>query len=290
MSHQSFDYEDVFMGVRDKKPKTYRLSFAQDYRLRSLVESIHLGSGRLLDIGCGGGRISETLPYYYKKGRIYGCDVSATAITYAKKMGSGRVTYKVSKTKKLPYSDNFFDVCICLDVLEHVPDVNFFLKEVRRVLKKGGVFFLIVPTEGEPGTFTWVFQKLGIGDHITFRFFGHIHPEFTHRYVEQLLIKHKFIIEEKKYSEHVFYQLAHLCIFYAPKLLMEVLLGRKKASEYTNSSLIRTPKKGFDLLVLIRNAWFVFFDFMMERVMPIETRIFKHIPLTAWKLHVRARR
>lgn len=288
MTHQIFDYEDVFMGVRENKPKTYRLSFADDYRLRSLTESISLGSGRLLDIGCGGGRISEALPYYYKKGKIYGCDVSATAITYAKKMGSGKVTYAPMKTKRLPYKDNFFDVCICLDVLEHVPDVNFFLKEVRRILKKDGKFFVIVPCEGQPFTYTWIFGKLGIGDKLTFRYFGHIHSEFTHEYVLKLLKKHGFSIGKVRYSEHTFYQVAHLLIFFLPKVLMESFLGAKKASEYSNSSLIRSPKRGFDPFIAMRKLWFIFFNFMMMYVMPVETIILSKIKHTAWKLHVLA--
>ena len=69
-----------------KKPKSYFRSFARDYRLRSLIQSVDLGKGKLLDIGCGGGMISETLPYYYPKGALYGADVSKSAITYAKKI------------------------------------------------------------------------------------------------------------------------------------------------------------------------------------------------------------
>ncbi len=141
MTAQVFDYEDVFMGVREKKPKSYLRTFTQDYRLRSLIESVALEKGRLLDIGCGGGMIAESLPYYYPEGAIYGCDVSKTAIVYAKKLGSGKVKYARIKDKRFPYKDNFFDVCICLDVLEHVPDVDYFLKEVKRVLKKNGKFF-----------------------------------------------------------------------------------------------------------------------------------------------------
>ena len=49
------------------------------------------------------------------------------------------------KSKRFPYKSNFFDVCICFDVLEHVPDINYFLREVKRVLKKNG--YLIFDTE-----------------------------------------------------------------------------------------------------------------------------------------------
>lgn len=285
VSRQKFDYEDVCMGVSDGKPETYYKSFVDDYRLRSLTQSIHSETGKILDIGCGGGRIAETLPYYYPKASIYGCDISSSAITYAKKYGSRKVAYAHMKSKRLPYRDNFFDVCICLDVLEHIPDTNYFLNEVKRILKKNGKFFVIVPCEGEPFTYTWWFQKIGIGQNLTLRYFGHIHPEFTHSYVIALLRKHGFSIHSVRYSEHIFYQLLHVCLFYGPKLLLEKILGKKMAHEYDTSSLIHSPKKKIVLLMMVRNMWFRFFEFMMNYPMSWETIICSNIPFGAWKLH-----
>lgn len=286
MSIHTFDYEDVCMGVIDKKPRSYAKSFTEDYRLRSLTQSILLTKGKLLDIGCGGGRISEALPYYYPKVSVYGVDVSKNAISYAKKYGSGNVSYAHMSGKRLPYRNSYFDVCICLDVMEHVPDVDYFLKEVKRVLKKDGKFFVIVPCEGEPFTYTWLFQKLHVGQKLTFRYFGHIHPEFTHQFVLTKLKKYGFTLAEVRYSEHFMYQLLHICIFFIPKLLLELVLGREKAHEYDNSSLIHRPKRSFDLLVVIKKIWFSFFDFMMMYPMSFETVILKHLPFGAWKLHV----
>lgn len=285
MTGQTFDYEDVFMGVREEKPKTYLRTFAEDYRLRSLTRSLALEKGKILDIGCGGGLIAESLPYYYPKAEIYGCDVSRTAIAYAKKLGSGKVKYALINNKRFPYKDNFFDVCICLDVLEHVPDVNFFLKEVKRVLKKDGKFFLIVPCEGQSFTYTWFFNKIRLGQNLTFRQFGHIHPEFTHKSVIQILEQRGFVIQKLSYSEHVFYQMMHLLLFTAPKVMLEIFLG-KKSDEYTNSSLIRSPKSKGDFFMIIRAVWFKLFYFMMMNPMYWETIALERLPATAWKLHV----
>lgn len=286
MKKKSFDYEDVFMGVRDKKPKTYFRSFKKDYRLRSLVQTISLQKGNLLDIGCGGGMLTETLPYYYPNVKIFGCDVSATAISYAQKLGSGNVSYGVIRNKRLPYKDNFLDVCICFDVLEHIPDVSFFLKEVKRVMKKDGKFFIIVPCEGQPFTFSWLLQKIRIGKDLTLRYLGHIHPEFTHEEVESLLKRHKFHVVEKHYSEHIFYQSMLFSLVFLPKLLLELFFGEKKANEYSNSGLVKSPKKGNDPLVIIRNIWYSFWDFMMYYPMNFETIVLKNIQPTAWKLHI----
>ncbi len=285
MKNQEFNYEEVFMGVRRKKPKTYKLSFYQDYRIRSLVKSIKLETGKLLDIGCGGGTIAESLPYYYPKVAIYGCDVSNTAIKFAKQLGSGKVKYSLIKNKTFPYRSDFFDVCICFDVLEHVPDVDFFLKEVKRVLKKNGAFFLIVPCEGQPFTYTWFFQKIKYGQKLTYNYYGHIHPEFTHNSVLALLKNHGFRLGEISYSEHFFYQIIHLLIYFLPKGLLGLFLGEKGTKEYSDSGLIASPKNESNPLMIIRKFLFTFFE-LVKYPMNWETILLRNIPTTAWKLHV----
>lgn len=288
MGNQDFNYEEGFMGVRESKPKTYKLSFREDYRLRSLVKTMRISKGNLLDIGCGGGRFTESVPYYFPKINMYGCDVSSAAISYARKLGSGKVKYDVIKNGKLPYKNNFFDVCICLDVLEHVSNVNFFLSEVKRVLKKDGKFFLIVPCEGEKLTYTWLFQKIHLGEDLTYRYMGHIHPEFTHKSVVNLLKNNGFKTQNVGYSEHTPYQLMHLFVYFLPKAILELFLGKEKTEEYTNSSLISSPKSERSSLMLIRRLWFKFFDFMMMYPMYWETVILRRIPSTAWKIHLLA--
>lgn len=286
MKNKSFDYEDVFMGVRGEKPATYFRSFREDYRLRSLVATIKLNKGKLLDIGCGGGMLTESLPYYFPKANIFGCDISRTAIKYAVKFGSGKIRYNQIQNNHFPYKDNFFNICICFDVLEHVPDVDFFLKEVKRVLKKNGKFFLIVPCEGQRFTYTWLFQKTHLGENLTLRYLGHIHPEFTHKRVIALLQKHGFLIQEKAYSEHIFYQLLQFLVLFLPKIMLEIFLGKNKANEYTNASLVKAPKNNNDCLLRARNLWYKVWDFMMFYPMNWETILLRQIPLSAWKLHV----
>lgn len=288
MKKRIFDYEETFMGVRDKKTSNFFCSFQDDYRLRSLVRMVKLKRGSILDVGCGGGIHTETFPYYYPKASIFGCDVSQTAINYARRFGSGKIKFAVIKNKRLPYEDAFFDVCICQDVLEHVPDVHFLIEEIKRVLKKNGKLFLIVPCEGQPFTYTWLFQKLRIGQTLTYRFFGHIHPEFTHKKIIKLLRDNNFTIETIGFSEHPFYQLMHLFIFFLPKIVLEKVLGERNTVEYSNSGLIAKPKKALDPLLIVRNTWFVVYNILMKYIMPWETVILRNFPIGAWKIHVLA--
>lgn len=286
---KNFDYNEVFMGVMTGKKKSYRISFKDEYRLKRLTEAVKLKSGRLLDIGCGGGILTESLPYYYPKAKIFGCDVSKPAISYAKKFGSGKVTYDTLLGKKLPYKDNFFDVCICLDVMEHIPDVSFFLKEVRRTLKKNGRFFLLVPCEGQPFTFTWFFQKIKLGSKLTFKSWGHIHPEFTHSSVANLLKKHGFFINKKTYSEHLLYQIVDLFMYFLPKQIMEVFFG-KNAEKYMDRGVIKKKVEGSrksDPMDLVRKIW-LSIGKIIDNVTNLETETLKKMPFTAWKIHILA--
>lgn len=286
---EEFDYNQVFMGVMPKRKKSYKLTFKDDYRLKYLTESLKLKNGIMLDMGCGGGILTESLVYYYPKVKIFGIDVSKTAIRYAKKFGSGKITYKVIKGKKIPFKDNFFDVCICLDVMEHIPDVNFFLKEVKRVLKKGGSFFLVVPCEGEPFTFTWLFQKIKIGRNLTYKNWGHIHPEFTQKKVVKLLEKYGFKIEKKNYSEHLLYQIANLVTYFLPKEIMDFILREGAAKYYDRGVVEREIRKGRkDLFDYIRKTWFFFGKIINGTASRIEIKFLKKVPFTAWKLHLLA--
>lgn len=282
----NFNYNDVFMGVRVGKQKSYRRSFKEEYRLKRLTEALTLKKGKILDIGCGGGILTESLHYYYPKAELYGCDVSKTAISYAKKFGSGRVSYDVIKNKKLPYSSNFLDACVCLDVMEHIPDIDFFLKEVKRVLKKDGKFFLLVPCEGQPFTFTWLFQKIKLGSNLTYKNWGHIHPEFTHKSVEKLLEKHGFRTKRKTYSEHMLYQITNFLVYFLPKEVVEIVFGNK-AERYMDRGIVAMEDKNNnrkDFMLYVRIGWLQF-SRILWFLPSVELELLKKMPFTAWKAH-----
>jgi len=99
---------------------------------------------RALDVGCGYGEYIQLLS---KKGlNVKGIDVDKKAIR-----GQENVIY--SHAEKIPFKNENFDIITCIDVLEHVDDYEKSIKEIRRILKKGGKLILTVPNIQFPITY-----------------------------------------------------------------------------------------------------------------------------------------
>ena len=112
--------------------------------VKSQLEGLDLKKDRrtkLLDVGCGTGL---TLPALRGFGSAYGMEKSSLAIQLIKKENPPSVIQADAK-EHLPFREEVFTVVTCLDVLEHVDDDFFLLKELLRVCRPGGYVFLTVP-------------------------------------------------------------------------------------------------------------------------------------------------
>ena len=94
----------------------------------------------ILEIGCGAGGMLKPLNRY---GRVTGLDFSQDSMRYCRSRGFPRVVTGVGA--ELPFDDETFDLVALFDVIEHIPDDQKVLEEVRRVLKPGGRIFVSVP-------------------------------------------------------------------------------------------------------------------------------------------------
>lgn len=97
----------------------------------------------ILEVGCGGGLICEQLAR--RGASCIGLDPSAGALEVARahvrQSGlAGRVFFQQGVAESLPYAAGSFSVVVCLDVLEHVSDLERTINEIARVLAPGGVF------------------------------------------------------------------------------------------------------------------------------------------------------
>jgi 2-polyprenyl-6-hydroxyphenyl methylase/3-demethylubiquinone-9 3-methyltransferase len=97
---------------------------------------------KILDIGCGGGLLSE--PMSRLGASVVGIDASKKNIEVAKfhaKKSNLKINYKVASPEKLKTKVKF-DVILNMEIVEHVEDLNFFIKESSKLLRKNGVMFI----------------------------------------------------------------------------------------------------------------------------------------------------
>ena len=97
---------------------------------------------RILDYGCGTGKIAYLLQERYKDKEIYGADISDVAVDYCRKRGLSNVFHL--REEKLP--ENTFGLIVCLDVLEHIQEDVELLNQIKNLLSAGGRIFMAVPS------------------------------------------------------------------------------------------------------------------------------------------------
>ena len=101
-----------------------------------------LNNIEILDVGCGGGLLSE--PMCRLGAKVTAIDASKKNIGVAKlhsKKNNLNINYICTSPEKLKIK-NKFDVILNMEIVEHVEDVNFFLKSCSRLLKKNGIMFI----------------------------------------------------------------------------------------------------------------------------------------------------
>lgn len=113
-------------------------------RLQYIAQTVILKHKRVLDVGCGGGLLAEALTK--KHAFVTGLDISANAIAVAeshKRTAGLDIDYVTSSAEEYAvHNRHKFDVITCMELLEHVPDINSLLYACSGLLKRGGHLFL----------------------------------------------------------------------------------------------------------------------------------------------------
>jgi methionine biosynthesis protein MetW len=162
-----------------------------EYCANFLKSNLKLNSDKkILDIGCGRGTLAHFIDFDID---FYGVDISENAIFEANKIYIDAKQINLD-ADEIPYDNNFFDIAIALDVLEHVYDPLAVIKKIFRVLKSDGKFILSTPN---------ILYEKYLKDFVHTRNFpktsadqlpydgGHIHF-FTYKDIYQLLEKSGF--------------------------------------------------------------------------------------------------
>jgi SAM-dependent methyltransferase len=141
-AEQEFIRDDWLRHYHERLPKehTHIARFNHEYPARTA------GSGSTLEIGAG---LGEHLRYEDLTVQEYhAVELRETMATAIRRDFPAVVTVVADCQQRMPYEDANFDRIIAIHVLEHLPDLPGALSELRRLLKPGGVFAVVIPCEG----------------------------------------------------------------------------------------------------------------------------------------------
>jgi SAM-dependent methyltransferase len=153
----AFDYESKRWGNTEVFPRPWYL---QGLKLRYCLEDLTPIRGLCIDVGCGGGNMARAIKRERPDLQVCGVDVSRGAIEQARGDPRG-VQFMTTTGNSLPFPAATADAVVMFDVLEHVTDPAAMLAEVARVLKRDGLFHIVLPLEGQPWTIYNLLRRRG---------------------------------------------------------------------------------------------------------------------------------
>ena len=143
MANEWWDPEGKFKPLHKFNPtriKYIKENIINNFKLKKKLRP--LSGINILDIGCGGGLLSE--PMSRMGANVTGIDASDKNIKIAKlhsKKNKLKINYLCSSPEKLKITKKF-DVILNMEIVEHVEDIDFFLKSCSKLLKKNGLMFV----------------------------------------------------------------------------------------------------------------------------------------------------
>ncbi len=213
-----YDVEDQHWWHRQKR----RL-------VRGLIKRYCPQPGKVLDVGCGGGKMLLEL-------KALGWQIEGIDSVLSEGRKRGLSLKKIDlQSERLPYPANHFDLVVCLDTLEHMKDDKRLVKEMVRVTKKTGIIIISVPA------YQWLFSYWD-------KMLGH-----CRRYSDRSLLKTlpKQAVKIKLLS----YYFSYLLLPAAAVRIFKTVFRQKERSDFTANPLPLFTHLAINLLGGLELIW-----------------------------------
>ena len=173
---------------KDNDPYVVMDQMESDFQQRRLKATLDLIPGsakneslKLLDIGCGEGHFTNVIKKEFSNFDVYGLDYSVSAIDFAHKTFP-EINFITANAYYPPYKDEYFDIVVCNNLWEHVPDPLKMLRAMKRVLKPNGLLIISTPSRYRFSNLI----KAAVGQEIAFMSTYHV-TEYTIGQVKEQL-------------------------------------------------------------------------------------------------------
>ena len=205
------EIKNSYNKISDNFNITRKYSWEEFNEFKKYFSKIKNKKIKILDIGCGNGRLINFLDELNLNYEYFGIDNSVEQIKNAKKnfINKKNINFLEADILNIPFNNNEFDFIFCIATFHHLPSIenkNNALRETRRVLRDGGLIFMT----------NWnLFQKKYLAN--TIRYLKHsfipwknnngevlanrYYYAFTKKELENIFEKNNFEILENNFSE-----------------------------------------------------------------------------------------
>ncbi|MDD2943927.1 MAG: class I SAM-dependent methyltransferase [bacterium] len=224
-SQTSQHHDGLACSIQDNGRKLllqlFSRSVLKQEKLRQIKLSLpEINTQKCLDLGADNGVISYLLRA--DGGTWWSADLTPSVVAAIRRMVDSNVALV---TGPLPYEDSFFDVVVVIDMLEHVEDDRYFINELSRILKPGGLLIINAPNLKRYSLLRIFRNVIGQTDEAH----GHLRPGYDESALRNLT-KNSFKMSGSRTYSGFFSETIDTLIVYAYSLIA----GKKPHSETTS--------------------------------------------------------
>ncbi len=206
---------------------------------------------KILELGCGEGSLGQVLKRL-TGAQVFGIDRSVSGLKLAEEKGI--LVKKFDLNKGIPFNNNYFDLIISDQLIEHINDTDLLIKEAFRVLKRGGYLITITPN------LSYWFNRL--------LFISGIYPIFLEASLRDKTLGQGFL---KKYMIQR-EAMGHIRVFNLPALV-DIL---------SNHGFLIIKKQGISLTFSLKSN-FSYLYYLLDMIFAIKTSLARDLMIVAKK-------